>query len=120
MKSLARESGFTCLIAPVRPSLKSRYPLIPFARYVTWKNGNGEPFDPWLRTHWRSGARFGPVAMRSMHYYGSISEWKTWTGLSFKESGRYVVEGALVPVRIDVEADTGTYIEPNVWMTYDL
>ena len=45
---------------------------------------------------------------------------ESWTGLSFKESGRYVVEGALTPVRIDVEADIGTYIEPNLWMTYDL
>jgi hypothetical protein len=120
MKRLARKSGFSQLIAPVRPSLKSRYPLTPFSRYVEWKNAEGEPFDPWLRTHWRSGAKFGPISMRSMHYYGSIADWESWTGLSFKESGRYVVEGALTPVRIDVEADMGTYIEPNLWMTYDL
>ena len=31
---------------------------------------------------------------------------------------RYVVEGALVPVEIDREADAGRYVEPNVWMRH--
>jgi hypothetical protein len=26
------------------------------------------------------------------------------------------VPGALEPVEMDVEADTGVYVEPNVWM----
>ena len=40
--------------------------------------------------------------------------------MKFPESGEYVVEGALCPVLIDREKNLGTYIEPNVWISYDL
>ena len=36
MKSLAARAGFSDLIAPVRPTLKARYPLTPMERYVRW------------------------------------------------------------------------------------
>ena len=51
---------------------------------------------------------------------GTIAQWEEWTGLVFPESGDYVVRGALEPVRIDREADLGTYVEPNVWMLHRL
>jgi hypothetical protein len=38
--------------------------------------------------------------------------------MAFPESGEYVVEGALVPVRIDRASDRGRYVEPNVWMRH--
>ncbi len=38
--------------------------------------------------------------------------------MKFPESGEYVVEGALCPVSIDRENNLGTYIEPNVWISY--
>jgi hypothetical protein len=41
-----------------------------------------------------------------------------WAGMSFPESGSYVVPGALVPVEIDRERDEGLYVEPNVWMVH--
>lgn len=47
---------------------------------------------------------------------GSIADWQHWTGMRFPESGSYVVPGALQPIEIDVEADRGIYVEPNVWM----
>jgi GNAT superfamily N-acetyltransferase len=34
MRDLARGAGFASLIAPVRPTWKDRYPLIPMERYV--------------------------------------------------------------------------------------
>jgi hypothetical protein len=40
--------------------------------------------------------------------------------MAFPESGRYVVPGALVPVEIDRERDTGRYEEPGVWMRHSL
>jgi hypothetical protein len=36
------------------------------------------------------------------------------------QSGNYVVEGALCPVAIDKQLDLGRYVEPNVWVSYDL
>jgi len=49
---------------------------------------------------------------------GSVADWESGTALVFPETGRYVVDGALELVSIDREADTGMYIEPNVWMLH--
>ena len=48
MASLARDAGLTHLIAPVRPTLKDRYPTIPIGRYARWTRPDGSPFDPWM------------------------------------------------------------------------
>ncbi|HEX2505450.1 MAG TPA: hypothetical protein VHK22_04505 [Gaiellaceae bacterium] len=40
------------------------------------------------------------------------------TCLAFPESGPYVVDGALVPVEIDVARNVGRYEEPNLWMRH--
>jgi hypothetical protein len=118
MKALAARHGFSALIAPVRPTLKHRYPLVGMDRYVRWTRPDGTPFDPWLRTHWRMGAEILAVAPVSMLVTGRVAEWEAWTGMAFPESGDYVVPGALVPVRIDRERDLGRYEEPNVWMRH--
>jgi hypothetical protein len=51
MSDVARDAGLGHLIAPVRPSLKDRYPITPIGRYLEWIRANGEPFDPWVRIH---------------------------------------------------------------------
>lgn len=116
MKGMTARHGFGALIAPVRPTLKERYPLTPMERYVTWEREDGLPFDPWLRVHRRMGAEVLRVASRSMLVTGTIQEWESWTDMRFPESGEYVVPDALQPVVMDVERDIGTYEEPNVWM----
>ena len=47
-----------------------------------------------------------------------IAFWETWAGRSFETSGRYLVEGALVPISIDLDRQIGRYEEPNVWVAY--
>jgi hypothetical protein len=118
MKALAARRGFSALVAPVRPTLKSRYPLVPMERYICWTRADGGPLDPWLRSHWRLGAETLAVAPVSMLVTGTVAEWEEWTGMAFPESGDYVVPAALVPVRIDRERDLGRYEEPNVWMRH--
>jgi GNAT superfamily N-acetyltransferase len=118
MRSTAATNGLTALIAPVRPTLKHRYPLTSIERYVRWTQPDGSPFDPWLRVHWRLGAEFLQVAAQSMVITGTIQEWETWTGMRFPESGPYVVPDALQPVLIDLESDCGRYEDPNVWMRH--
>ena len=120
MKRLAAGHGLTALIAPVRPTLKHRYPLTPMDRYTRWTRPDNRPFDPWLRVHGRMGAEFLRVAPKSMTVTGTISKWEEWTGMSFPESGPYVVPGALQPVEMDLEEDLGTYEEPNVWMRHPI
>jgi GNAT superfamily N-acetyltransferase len=108
--------GLTDLVAPVRPSLKHLYPLVPVERYIEWRRDDGGLLDPWLRVHESAGARIVRVAPRSMRITGTVAEWEAWTSMAFPDSGSYVVPGALVPVEIDREADQGVYVEPNVWM----
>ena len=119
MRSTAAANGLTALIAPVRPTLKHRYPLTPIERYARWTRSDGSPFDPWLRVHWRLGAEFLQVAPQSMVITGTVQEWETWTGMCFPESGAYVVPEALQPVLIDLESNSGRYEDPNVWMRHD-
>ena len=120
LRSSAREHGYSSLIAPVRPTVKHRYPLIPMTEYIRWRRPDGSPFDPWLRAHERLGGTVVQVADASMVVTGSVSEWERWTGLPLPGSGRHVVPGALVPVDVDRERDTGRYVEPNVWVVHEV
>ena len=113
----ARQAGLeNGVIAPVRPTWKERYPLIPMERYARWTRDDLLPFDPWLRVHARLGAELLEVCPASMRIEGGVGEWEDWTGLAFPDDGDYLVPGALVPVC--VEDGRGIYVEPNVWMRH--
>ena len=120
MRNAVAARGLTDLVAPVRPSLKHRYPLVPADRYVEWRREDGRLLDPWLRVHENAGARLVRVAPRSMRISGTVAEWEGWAKMAFPDSGAYVVPGALVPIEIDRERDEGVYVEPNVWMHHTL
>jgi GNAT superfamily N-acetyltransferase len=117
MATVAAHAGLACLVAPVRPTWKDRYPLVPLEDYMRWVRDDGLPFDPWLRLHARLGADLLAVAPRSLAISGSAPEWEEWTGMQFPQDGDYVVPGALVPVRF--ESGVGRYVEPNVWMRHE-
>jgi hypothetical protein len=116
MRGIAVEAGLDAVIAPVRPTLKERYPLIPLDRYARWARADALPWDPWIRLHTRLGAELLEVCPESMRITGTTAEWEEWTGLVFPGDGEYVVPAALVPVRF--EGGRGTYVEPNVWMRH--
>ena len=118
MSAAAARAGLDALVAPVRPTMKARYPLTPTERYLGWRREDGQLFDPWLRVHERLGAKILGVCPGSLIVEGAVAEWEAWTGMAFPGSGSYVVEGALVPVEIDRDADLGRYVEPNVWMRH--
>lgn len=120
MRGIGEAKGFQHLVAPVRPSQKSQFPLFSIDEYVTWKNDDGLPFDAWLRVHARAGARIIKPCHESMVVRGSRSEWEAWTGLKFPQSGSYHIPGALNPIEVVLEKDEGTYTEPNVWMVHEL
>jgi len=117
MRGLAHERGWG-LVAPVRPTLKHLYPLTPIERYVEWRREDGLLFDPWLRAHERLGAEIIGVVEDSLVSEGTVADFERWCALQFPESGSYVVDGALVPVEIDLERNRGVYREPNVWMRH--
>jgi GNAT superfamily N-acetyltransferase len=118
LRDRAWADGLQRLIAPVRPSLKPRYPLVAMERFAAWKRDDGFHLDPWIRTHQRLGATILAPAPDSMIIKGTVAEWETWTGMAFPESGDYVVPEALDLVSIDREADEGVYRETNLWMRH--
>jgi hypothetical protein len=114
----ARDAGLTHVIAPLRPTLKHRYPLVPMAAYARWTRDDGLSLDPWIRTHQRMGARILAPAPRSMVVEGTVAEWESWAGMAFPVTGDYVVPDALNLVRIDREQDRGVYVEENLWVRH--
>lgn len=120
MVDLARENRLDSVIAPVRPTLKSQYPLIPIDRYAELKQVDDLPFDPWMRVHAKLGAVQLAIAPKTLVVTGTVREWEKWTGRRFPKSGSYLVKGALAPVIIDKDKNKGTYEEPNIWMLHSV
>ncbi len=118
MKEIGYHFGFNQLIAPVRPNKKCEYPLLSMESYIEWTK-DGERFDPWLRVHERLGARLLKTCPEAMEIRGSVQDWQSWTKQSFQSSGEYIIPGALTTMTMDIENDTGIYIEPNVWMLHN-
>lgn len=116
MADMARRHGLRSLIAPVRPSWKERYPLVPIERYANWRRSDRLLFDPWMRVHERLGATVLKPEPRSLRITGSVADWEEWTGITFPESGDYWFPGGLATLAIEREHDSGIYFEPNVWM----
>jgi GNAT superfamily N-acetyltransferase len=114
MRGLA--APFGRLVAPVRPTLKERYPLIPIETYAGWRRDDGAHVDPWIRVHERAGGEVIGTAEEAMLIDAQCEDWRRWTGLEFRDDGDYVVPGALAPVR--VRAGNGIYREPCVWLDH--
>jgi GNAT superfamily N-acetyltransferase len=116
VQRIAREAGHESVIAPVRPTLKDRYPLIPIERYVEWRRDDGSHFDPWIRAHERLGGVIVGPCRDSMLIRAPVADWQEWTGMQFPEDGVYIVPGMLAP--LEVLEGIGTHVEPNVWMRH--
>jgi GNAT superfamily N-acetyltransferase len=118
MAEVAGRHGLAPLVAPVRPSWKDRYPIIPIDRYARWERPDGLPFDPWQRVHARLGARLLRTEPRSLEIFAPTADWEAWTGMAFPEDGEYTFPGGLAP--LTVAGGTGTYWEPNIWMLHEI
>lgn len=118
MAEVVGRHGLSELVAPVRPTDKHRYPLIPIERYIQWRRADGLPVDPWIRVHERVGGEIVGSATAAMRVAGSVADWEQWAGMALPESGSYVVPGALVPLKVDRERDVGEYLEPACWVRH--
>jgi GNAT superfamily N-acetyltransferase len=112
----ARDAGLSSVIAPVRPTLKERYPLIPIDRYIEWRRQDGSHFDPWIRIHEHVGGEILAPAPESMVIRAPVADWEEWTGMRFPEEGEYVFPGGLAT--LTVRDGIGTHVEPNVWLLH--
>jgi hypothetical protein len=118
MAAAAADAGLSPLVAPVRPTLKEHYPLIPIEEYADWVRSDGLPFDPWMRVH----ARLGAVVVRgepeSLEIDSPVIDWERWIGMELPADGEYVFPQGLAP--LTVAGDRGIYFEPNVWMLHEI
>ncbi len=115
-KENARNAGLRSVIAPVRPTSKERYPLIPIERYVEWRRAYGGHFDPWIRIHEHIGGEILACAPESMTLRAPTADWEEWTEMRFPEDGDYVFPGGLAP--LVVRDGVGVHVEPNVWVLH--
>jgi hypothetical protein len=117
MADIARAHGLADLIAPVRPSAKERYPLIPIEEYAEWRRPHdGLPFDPWLRVHLRIGGEVLAPEPHGLRIDAPVADWEAWTGLPLPADGTYVFPRGLAP--LTVADGIGRYWEPNVWVRH--
>jgi GNAT superfamily N-acetyltransferase len=118
MRAAARSAGLRKLIAPVRPTRKADYPLIPIERYMTWRRPDGKHFDPWIRIHELIGGEILAAAPESMVIEARVSEWEEWTDMQFPDDGDHIVPGMLAPLH--VRDGVGRHVEPNVWLQHSV
>jgi GNAT superfamily N-acetyltransferase len=118
MRAAARDSGLTKLVAPVRPTLKARYPLITIEEYIGWRGADGRHFDPWIRIHELVGGRILAPAPDSMTIEAPVADWEEWTRMRLPADGTYVVPEMLAP--LVVTNGVGRHVEPNVWLVHEL
>lgn len=119
-KELAHGHGLERVIVPVRPTGKANYPDLDFVTYCELRREDQLPVDHWLRSHIRVGGKILRVETKSQYVKGSVTEWQSWTGIQFKQSGFYEVPDALQPVQINIEENLGEYWDPSVWIEHPL
>jgi hypothetical protein len=91
---------------------------VPILDYINWTDERGRLYDPWLRSHLSAGGKLVGPCERSMVVQEPVAFWENWSNQRFETSGAYAVTGALAPLKIDLEKQTGVYEEPNVWVSY--
>jgi len=118
LRDLEAAKGCERVIAPIRPTLKTAYPLTPIDVYAAWTREDGAALDPWLRTHLRIGGTLLATAPHSQTMTGTVAQWQEWTGMVFPSTGEYVIPQGLSTLYVDRERDVCTYTEPNIWVRH--
>jgi GNAT superfamily N-acetyltransferase len=118
LKGRASGVGLVRVVAPIRPTVKHRYPQVAMSEYATWVRDDGLSIDPWIRTHQHMGAVILGPAPNSLVVSGTVSEWEQWAGMVFPASGSYIVPEALNLLEVDREHDRAVYREENLWVQH--
>ncbi len=116
-KEVCQRKGLNHLVIPVRPSFKHLFPKEDIHQYLLRKKG-AHLYDPWLRTHEKSGAQILKVCSSSMTIPKPIDAWQKYLDQAITESSEYIIPGLLNPVFMDLKQQEGVYREPNVWVYY--
>jgi GNAT superfamily N-acetyltransferase len=118
IRAMAFSKGLLDVIMPVRPISKVNCPHATMDEFLALRDQRGLHTDPWLRAHQMVGGRLLGICSRSMTVVAPIFQWEIWCDRRFSESGDYLVDGGLLPVKIDTSTQTGIYQEPNIWVAH--
>ena len=116
-RNIQKRNNLTNFVIPIRPTFKYKHPKMLMNDYINLKQNN-KIFDPWIRTHVKSGAKVLKVCSNSMNVHGNVKMWEALAHKRIAKSGGYIIEGALNPVTVNVAEDYGEYREENVWIFY--
>lgn len=116
-KKFLTASNLSKFFIPIRPTRKHEFPEMSMSDYLNLKDKD-RVYDPWIRTHLKSGAEIIKVCENSMSVKGDLKFWETILNKPIEKSGKYLTSGILSPITIDVEKDSGEYNEPNIWIQY--
>jgi len=117
LKKLKANQDYAHLAIPIRPIWKHKYPAMKMSDYLLME-ADGKTYDPWIRTHLKSGAEIVNVCENSMNFKGDITFWKSMLHEEINASGLYTLPGALNQIQINIEENTGEYREENIWVYY--
>lgn len=118
IRDLPAAAGLDHVLVPIRPTLKSSYPLTDIDTYASWTRRDGQPLDPWMRTHLRIGGTMLATAPASQTLRASVASWEEWAQLALPTTGQYVIPGGPSPLRVDRDRDLGTLTEANIWIMH--
>ncbi len=83
MKAIAVRRDLNALSRRFAPRSR-RLTVTAMERYIRWTREDGtQPFDPWLRTHRRVGARIVKNCAALDVIPGTVAQWEDWTGMKF-------------------------------------
>jgi hypothetical protein len=116
MAAAARAAGLAPLVAPVRPSLKERYPLISIELRALDSSRRAalRPMDEGACPTRRKVTAASP----RREVKASVSVWERWVEMEIPADGDYIFPRGLAP--LVVSDGSGLYFEPNVWMLHDI
>lgn len=119
-KYIAKQKNCTHLLAPIRPTKKHLYPLVPMEDYIDWKREDGNPYDTWINIHTSIGGELKKVCKNAMIASWNLKKWQeTYPDIYFGSTGDYIIPYALAPVFIDLEKQHGVYYEDGVWFVHE-
>lgn len=116
LRDQALSLGYEGLVAPVRPSAKSKMPHLDISAYSCVRLQDGRHFDPWVRVHESLGGRILRTTERSMWWWGSREQWEEWLSMRLPDNGRLVPSGSIG--WLTLVDGWGELVEGSIWILH--
>lgn len=117
LRDLALSLGYKGLVAPVRPTGRSRMPHLDIHEYRDVRLPDGRHIDPWVRVHEGVGGRIIGCCEDSAVFGGTRAQWEEWSGMRLPDDGDILVDGA--QGWLELISGYGVLREDSLWLLHD-